>query len=391
MHSRPAVTGSRKRAVTAGLVAAALALGWQFLVVRYTFGGNWTAWFCTGGNVEQPKALDFEHLYRFPQSDGYDGQFYHYIAHDPWFQRGFDRYIDAPRLRYRRILNPGLAFVLSAGQDRWVDAALVALNLLFIFAGAYWLSRYAQIHGYHAAWGTVFLLAPAVLVSLDRLTADLALTALCVAFALYVSEKRSGELYVVLLLAPLARETGLLLTAACCIVLLFERHSKPAFVFATSAIPALAWYAFVQSHTVPYDSSRWFTPIPFGGLIDRMIHPVTYAFVPVVKWLAEIFDECSLAGVALAFVFSFRPSSRFPRPLALAALLTTLSGIALGKPFWGDAFAFGRVFSPLVVLVALQSFATRSWWPALPLALIDPRIGLQLGYKLFQIARTLFA
>jgi len=383
---------SRRRAVIAGLAAAALAFGWQFLVVRYTFGGNWTAWFCTGGNVTQPKALDSEHLYRFPQSDGYDGQFYHYIAHDPLFRRGFDRYIDAPRLRYRRILNPVLAFVLSAGQDRWVDDALVALNLLFIFAGAYWLSRYAQSYGHHGAWGTTFLLAPATLVSLDRLTADLALTALCVAFALYVSEKRgSRKLYAVLLLASLARETGLLLTAAYCIALLLERHGKAALIFATSAIPVVGWYAFVQVHTLPYDASQWFTPIPFGGLMDRMIHPVTYAFLPVVKWLAEICDECSLAGMALAFALSFRPSSQFPRPLALAALLITLSGITLGKPFWGDAFAFGRVFSPLVVLITLQSFATRSWWTVLPLALIDPRIGLQLGYKLFQIARALFA
>jgi len=381
---------NRERAVIAGLVAAALAVGWQFLVVRYTFAGNWTAWFCTGGNVAQPDALAFEHLYRFAQSNGYDGQFYHYIAHDPLFRRGFDRYIDAPRLRYRRILVPGLAFVVSAGQDRWIDTALIALNLLFIFAGAYWLSRYAQSYGHHPAWGALFLLVPAVLVSLDRLTVDLALTALCVAFTLYVSEKRAGELYVVLLLAPLARETGLLLTAAYCIVLLFEGRSKAALVFATSAIPAIAWFAFVQRHTVPYDSTGWFTPVPFAGVIDRMIHPVAYPFLPIVKWAAEILDVCSLAGIALAFALSFRWPPRFPKPLALAALLITLSGITLGKPFWGDVFAFGRVFSPLVALIALRSFSTRSWWPVLPVALIDPRIGLQLGYKLFQIARALF-
>lgn len=381
---------SRERAVFAGLSAVALAFAWQFLVVRYTFGGNWTAWFCTGGNVAQPDPLAFEHLYRFAQSDGYDGQFYHYMAHDPLFRRGFDRYIDAPRLRYRRILIPALAFIISAGQDRWIDTALIALNLLCIFGGAYWLSRYARLYGHHPAWGTLFLLVPAVLVSLDRLTADLALTALCVGFALYLSEKRAAELYVVLLLAPLARETGLLLTAAYCIGLLFDRRGKAALIFAASAIPAVAWYAFVQSHTVPYDSAGWFTPIPFAGLIDRMMHPVAYPFLPIVKWAAEILDECALAGMALAFALSFRWSSQFPRSLALAALLITLSGIMLGKPFWSDVFAFGRVFSPLLLLIGLQRFLTRSWWTVLPVALVDPRIGLQLGYKVFQIGRALF-
>jgi hypothetical protein len=381
----------RKPAVIAGLLAVALALAWQFLVAHYVFAGNWTSWFCTGGNLAQPDALASEHLYRFAQSDGYDGQFYHYITHDPLFLRGLDHYIDAPRLRYRRILIPALAFTASAGQDRMIDAALVAVNLLFVFAGTYWLSRYACSYGRHPAWGMLFLLVPAVLVSLDRLTVDVALTALCVGFALYIREKRPRELYVVLLLAPLARETGLLLTAAYCIVLLSERRSKVALVFATSTIPAIAWYAFVRSHTVPYDSSGWFTPVPFAGLVDRMIHPVTYPFLPIVKWAAEVLDECSLAGVALAFFLSFRWPSQLPRPLALAALLITFSGITLGNPFWGDVFAFGRVFSPLVVLVALQGFSTRSWWAALPLALIDPRIGLQLGYRVFQIARALFA
>jgi len=381
----------RERAAIAGLLAAAVALGWQFLVVRYVFAGNWTSWFYTGGNLAQPDALASEHLYRFAQSNGYDGQFYHYIAHDPLFRRGFDHYIDAPRLRYRRILIPALAFAASAGQDRVIDAALFAVNLLFTFAGTYWLSRYADSYARRPAWGMLFLLVPAILVSLDRLTADVALTALCVGLALYIREQRPREVYLVLLLAPLARETGLLLTAAYCVVLLLERHSKTAVVFATSAIPAIAWYAFVQSHTAPYDSAGWFTPIPFAGAIDSMVHPVIYSFPAMVKWSADVLDECALAGVVLAFLLSFRWPSQFPRPLALAALLIALSGATLGKPFWGNVFAFGRVFSPLVVLIALQSFATRSWLPLLPLALIDPRIVLQLGYRVLQIARAWFA
>jgi hypothetical protein len=43
----------------------------------------------------------------------------------------------------------------------------------------------------------------------------------------------------------------------------------------------------------------------------------------------------------------------------------------------------------LIVLIALQSFSRRLWWKLLPLALIDPRIGLQLGYKLSQVVLAL--
>ena len=380
----------RKRAALAGLMAMACAFVWQFAVAHAVYGGNWTGFFCTGRNLKLPPRLASKEVYVYASDAGYDSQFYHFVAHDPLFRRGLDQYMDAPRLRYRRILVPALAFAASSGQDARIDAALIAVNLLFVFAGGYWLSRYAVSHGFHSLWGLSFLIAPAVLVSLDRLTVDLALTAFCVALALYLHEERSPEVYVVLLLAALARETGLLLTAAYCISLVSEHRMKRAALFATSVVPALAWYAFVQAHTVPIDSAGWFQPIPLAGVIDRMIHPVAYPFVPIVKWSAEILDECALTGVLLAFFLSFRWWAQFSRPLAWAAVLFTLSGITLGKPFWGDAFAFGRVFCPLVVFIGLQGFTTRPWLSLLPAALIDPQIGLQLAYRFFQVAKAIF-
>lgn len=378
-----------------GLLAVLLALAWHSFVVRYNYGGNWTAWFCTGGNQTVPPALAAEHIYRIAGS-GYDSQFYHYVAHDPLFRQDFASYMDAPRLRYRRILVPGLAYLAAGGQAGAIDAALVAVNLLFLFAGVDWSCRYAIESQHHPAWGLLFLLAPAALISLDRLTVDLALTALAVAFALYVKKGRPGAIYVVLALAALTRETGLLLTAAYCTSLLIERRFSRSLLFATSAAPALAWYAFVYSHTTAYIAKDWFTPVPLGAIFDRMIHPVTYPFIPAIAWAASVFDECALAGMLLAFVLAFwRPWSPSPAPAPmavwLATIFITLSGLNLGPPFWQDVFSFGRVFSPLVVLLALQTFSTRSWIRALPAALVIPRICLPLAYQFVKAARALFA
>jgi hypothetical protein len=382
----------RVRPLMAALCALALVIAWEFLVVHFQFGGNWTVLFCTGGNLKQPPALADENIYCFPNSYGYDGQFYHYVAHDPLFRHRLTRYIDAPRLRYRRILLPGLAYLLAAGQARAIDPALIAVNLLFLFAGVYWLCRYAVDRGHHVAWGLLFLAVPAVLVSLDRLTVDLALTALCVGFVLYLSEERSRELFWILVAAALARETGILLTAAYCVRLVFERRIPRAVLFAASATPALAWYAFVQGHTRAYGTADWFTPWPLQAAVARMIHSVNYPFVPAVKWSAVVLDECAVAGMLLAFLLSFRwPRAGYPVPAMLAALLMTLTGLNLGAPFWADAFSFGRVFSPLLVLLALQTGSTRSWLPVLPVALIAPRIVLQLAYHLVKVAQALFA
>lgn len=56
---------------------------------------------------------------------------------------------------------------------------------------------------------------------------------------------------------------------------------------------------------------------------------------------------------------------------------------------WAEVFAFGRVFSPLIVLVGLDGFRTRSAAAVLPLALTAPRIGLQIAPQLLAIARAL--
>src|SRR6476469_2787026 len=73
--------------------AVALLLLWQFLTVHYNRDRNWTALFCTGELREMPPELEAG-TYRFPNTYGYDGEMYRYVAHDPFLQRGFAQYVD---------------------------------------------------------------------------------------------------------------------------------------------------------------------------------------------------------------------------------------------------------------------------------------------------------
>jgi hypothetical protein len=59
-----------------------------------------------------------------------------------------------------------------------VDSIYVAIQLVFVLVGAFWLAQYVQSVHRDACWGLAFLLIPAVAVSLDRVTIDLALAAL---------------------------------------------------------------------------------------------------------------------------------------------------------------------------------------------------------------------
>src|SRR5262249_5671688 len=154
-------------------------------------------------------------------------------------------------------------------------SAYVVVVLASVFAGAFWLSRYCAASGLSPICGLAFLVVPAVAVSLDRMTVDVALAALCVAFALYGVAAPSSKIPAVLLLAPLARETGLVLIAAFALKRLTERRWKEALFASATALPWLAWTAYLRI-VLWGDATPWVTLVPFAALAARLTHPVQY-------------------------------------------------------------------------------------------------------------------
>src|SRR5258708_39771494 len=110
------------------LAAIAVAVVWlcQFATVRYNYGGNWTGLFCIAPHMPVPAFLESEKLYIFSGTEGYDGQVFHLIAHDPWMRRGSAAAIGGADFRYQRIFVPALAWVVALGRDPYVHAAYVS-------------------------------------------------------------------------------------------------------------------------------------------------------------------------------------------------------------------------------------------------------------------------
>jgi hypothetical protein len=388
----PVINGAvRARCAAFAFLCAASLFVWQSLTVHFSYAGNWTGLFCTGARYFAPPAeLQSEHIYVSPNTFGYDGQAYHYIAHDPFLRRGFARSVDAPRLRYRRILVPGLAWLLAGGDDQRIDVAYICVVLGFVLLGAYWTGRYAALLGYPPGLGLSFALVPAVLISIDRLTVDVALAACCVGFALYTREWRPVKLYPVLVAAALSRETGSLLIAACVIWLLFERRFRDALLFATAAIPAACWYVFVQLHTAPV-SVHLLTLLLFSGIVGRIIHPLALPTSPSIRILADVLDLLALGGIATALLWAFRRALRrvlTPLSIAIYAFALLTSVLAPGDT-WSDVYSFGRTLTPLLLLCALDGLAERRTWPVIAMLAVDPRIGLSMGRQMLTILRGL--
>lgn len=366
----------------APLVTAALCTGlvllWQLLTVHYNYRDEWTALYNTGAYRRFPPAIANEQIYQFAGSQGYDGQFYHFIAHDPWLRHGSAAFVDNPRLRWRRILVPALAWLGALGQSDFIDSGYFAVLLGFVFLGAYWLSRYLIRYNLPPGWGAAFALVPAVLISMDRATVDVALAALCVGFALHAAAEPSWKVYPVLALAPLARETGLCLVVAFAAVQLRHWNWRGALLAAATALPFCAWLLFLDSRTAP-DHTVFASLVPLKGLVLRTVEPIQYAITTAWLRKAATLDYLAILGIWAALIAS--PTNWFSfDELEGAALAFAATAIFLAQPqAWGEAYSFGRTMSPLLLCVALAGVRRRNWWALVPMVMVLPRIFLQLA------------
>jgi len=375
------------------LAASATAVLWlcQFLTVHYNYGGNWTGLFCIAPHMPVPEFLRSEHYYLFPATDGYDGQIFHLMAHDPWMTRGSAQAIAGAPFRYQRMLVPALAWMLAFGRDEYVHAAYFAVILGFAFAGVFWLARLAQLWGMHPAWGLAFLAVPATITSLDRMTADIALAAFCAAFALYTEMDSPWLVVVILACATLTRETAALIVVGYA-AFLFTRGQLARSIAALCALlPAGAWFLYVThgaAHSEAIGYLRW---TPLYGFLERIFHVHTYPFAAGKNIVIVALDFLSLAGVALALVAVVRMAIE-KRWSALAAPIYAIAFTVIflsSRDVWEDAYNFGRVLSPLFFLIFIQYFRPRPILALAPMALIDLRISLNLTYQFLGVVRGL--
>jgi hypothetical protein len=378
-----------RSAMLVAFAALVCAIGWLVTDVQINYAGHLSGLFYTGSNAPLPLGPIASHTWRVQGDKGYDGEFYHLIAHDPLDRRGFLAYVDSPQYRWRRIGVPGLAYLLAGGNDDWIDKTYVAVELVFTFLGSFWLSQYAQALGRAPVWGIAFLLIPGVAVSLDRMTVDLPIAAVTLAVLFYASASQpSWQLYAALIAAPLIRETGLLLILAWCLARLLGRYRRDAILAAACAIPTLAWYLYVALHTPP-DRTAFLATYPFGGLITWTIHALAHPVEAYGPRTAAVLELVALAGIWLAFILSAGIAVRwlrgdkndsFPEIVAIAfVLFTCLIGY---QDIWASAYGIGRTLSPLLIALCAIALRDRRVILAMPLLLIVPRIALQFAAEI---------
>jgi hypothetical protein len=113
---------------------------------------------------------------------GHDGISYYAIAREPFNIAALAEVLDAPLLRYRRILYPLLAHLLSFGYPSLIPPVMLLLNLGATLLGGYILQRLIAPSGLAPGWTLLYSLHPGMILSfLSDLPTSLALLGILLA------------------------------------------------------------------------------------------------------------------------------------------------------------------------------------------------------------------
>ena len=220
--------------------------------------------------------LDFVHIGQYfcckvqNGSFGYDGQFYYYLARDPFHNSAL---LDNAPFRMERMLFSVAVWVLSlGGQAGLVPFWLLALNVIGTLAGTAGLAVLLQRHALSPWFSLAFGLYLGQFASITHDVPD-GLAAALIVFAFLAADRgRWIETTIWLAVAGLTRETVAVFAVGMALDAAFQREWRRALLLLTSTLPLLAW--LVALRFIFGASGLFFSSvvskapkIPFAGLL----------------------------------------------------------------------------------------------------------------------------
>jgi hypothetical protein len=204
---------------------------------------------------------------------GYDGQYYYYIAHDPFILGHSFDHIDFPAYRYQRIIYPLTAWLLSFGQPPLIPWMMVAVNLLGILLGT-WFFILILNHFGRSPWYSLFYagLWGFLLCLLRSLPEPLAMTFIVISIFSYLKGKTSWQI-ISLSLAGLTQETTLLVPMAFFFYFLGKKDFRRSLYLLSPFFAYLLWQLYLYYRFQIFSflgGTHNFGP-PFLGILEKFL------------------------------------------------------------------------------------------------------------------------
>lgn len=274
---------------------------------------------------------------------GYDGQFVYYLARDGWAALP---HLDLPAYRLSRVLYPLLAAALSGRQTALLPWAMLAINYAAVVAGTAVVAHWLAARATSAWWALAYAGCAGLLFAYSRDCTEPLAYALAAGGTAAWLDGRRGAAWLLLALAPLAREVTALFAAGLGAAALAERRPRDTAMLATTVLPALAWQAYLAAQ-VPAPTlgvARVLELIPLAGAFPVAdLDPGRLAALLLLGLPALALLPGALAWVARS------PAAPLPWLIALHALLVL---IAPAESYL-HVLGLGRVAIGLVVALLL--------------------------------------
>lgn len=267
------------------LVAALFALAFA-LFLPYSFHmhsdlhNNPTA-YVNAGEMLCDRTKTPPNLILYPDTVGYDGQFYYRLALNPFTTRQIDfgMKIDDPPYRQQRILYPLLVWAVSGGQWQAVPWAMLFVNWACLVMMGWMAGRLMQSFGQHALWGALLVMYPGFVITYRFDLTEIVAATFLMASLLTLQRCRFPLTALLLVLAVLARETTLLFAFALLANNLYARYRRQAL-----PIPDYCWIMPLVADSVwqftllrvwghlPSVAGRQNFGVPIIGMIQYFSH-----------------------------------------------------------------------------------------------------------------------
>ena len=181
----------------------------------------------------------------------YDGQFFYAMTFDPLLiSKNSVRYIDAPAYRYRRILYPLLASILSLGQPHFFPYSLFAVNVFAWLLTGFILWKIANLEKLPSFWLVIGgLFNTGLIYATFRTLSETLMTASILCGCYFWKKESWVRSSLFFAAATLVREVALLVPITILIYELFKENKNPKKLIYFSLILAifpLIWWSYLS-------------------------------------------------------------------------------------------------------------------------------------------------
>jgi hypothetical protein len=158
--------------------------------------------------------------------------------------------------------------------------------------------------------------------------------------------------------------------------------------FSACAVPALAWYALLMAKLPPAVAGSQ-VGVPLLGILQRLLILRPYPD-PMAQIVVRVADFLAVAGVVASLILAVRwlRSRRFG-PVEICVGLYACLTLTLGTPVMVEAFAFGRVISPLLLWILLEAVSRKAWLALVPPLLICLSVSLVFVRHLLDLLKMI--